>query len=133
VIEIIFVCGFRNLHTFTWNGACDASRSLSLDPPRPNSVEVWPFLVGVVSYLTSTLSVSTDGGLIKEENDELMKLTPWYLAAIAPIAVASFSGMLLGQFAVLAVTLGIFLGTLSLGRQSSAAEAAQQVAQVDEP
>lgn len=46
-----------------------------------------------------------------------MKLTPWYLAAIAPLAIASCSGALLGQLAVLAVTLGIFFGTLSLGRQ----------------
>lgn len=45
-----------------------------------------------------------------------MKLTPWYLAAIAPIAVAGCSGAFFGQFAVLAVTLGIFIGTLSLGR-----------------
>ena len=48
-----------------------------------------------------------------------MKLTPWYLAAIAPIAVAGCSGTLLGHFAVLAVTLGIFVGTLSLGRHSA--------------
>jgi hypothetical protein len=46
-----------------------------------------------------------------------MKLTPWYLAAIAPIAVAGCSGAFLGHFAVLAVTLGIFIGTLQLGRQ----------------
>jgi hypothetical protein len=45
-----------------------------------------------------------------------MKLTPWYLAAIAPIAIAGCSGALLGHFAVLAVTLGIFFGTLSLGK-----------------
>jgi hypothetical protein len=49
-----------------------------------------------------------------------MKLTPWYLAAIAPIAVAGCSGTLLGHFAVLAVTLGIFVGTLSLGRHPAA-------------
>ena len=49
-----------------------------------------------------------------------MKLTPWYLAAIAPIAVAGCSGTLLGHFAVLAVTLSIFVGTLSLGRQPAA-------------
>lgn len=49
-----------------------------------------------------------------------MKLTPWYLAAIAPIAVAGCSGTLLGHFAVLAVTLGIFVGTLSLGRHTAA-------------
>ena len=48
-----------------------------------------------------------------------MKLTPWYLAAIAPIAVAGCSGTLLGHFAILAVTLGIFVGTLSLGRHTT--------------
>jgi hypothetical protein len=46
-----------------------------------------------------------------------MKLTPWYLAALAPIAVAGCSGALMGHVAVLAVTVGIFVGTLSLGRQ----------------
>jgi hypothetical protein len=45
-----------------------------------------------------------------------MKLTPWYLAALAPIAVAGCSGALMGQLAVLAVAVGIFVGTLSLGR-----------------
>jgi hypothetical protein len=45
-----------------------------------------------------------------------MKLTPWYLAAILPIAAAGCSGTLLGHVAVLAVTVGIFVGTLSLGR-----------------
>jgi len=53
-----------------------------------------------------------------------MKLTPWYLAAIAPIAIAGCSGALLGHFAVLAVTLGIFFGTLSLGRQTPTVVAA---------
>lgn len=50
-----------------------------------------------------------------------MKLTPWYLAALAPIAVAGCSGALMGHVAVLAVTIGIFVGTLSLGRQPSSA------------
>jgi len=45
-----------------------------------------------------------------------MRLTPWYFAAVAPIAVAGFMGAFLGQCAVLAVTIGIFVGTLSLGR-----------------
>jgi hypothetical protein len=49
-----------------------------------------------------------------------MKLTPWYLAAIAPIFVAGCSGTLFGHVAVLAVTLGIFVGTLSLGRHTGA-------------
>jgi hypothetical protein len=50
-----------------------------------------------------------------------MKLTPWYLVAIAPIAVAGCSGAFLGHCAVLAVTLCIFVGTLTLGRQSRTA------------
>jgi len=48
-----------------------------------------------------------------------MKLTPWYLAALAPIAAAGCSGAFLGHFAVLAVTLGIFIGTLTLGRTTT--------------
>ena len=52
-----------------------------------------------------------------------MKLTPWYIAAIAPIAVAGCSGTLFGHVAVLAVTLGIFWGTLSLGRHAAQAPA----------
>lgn len=48
-----------------------------------------------------------------------MKLTPWYLAALAPIAIAGCSGALMGHVAVLAVTIGIFVGTLSLGRQTA--------------
>jgi hypothetical protein len=51
-----------------------------------------------------------------------MKLTPWYLAAIAPIAVAGCSGAFMGHFAVLAVAIGIFVGTLSLGRNRSLAD-----------
>lgn len=47
-----------------------------------------------------------------------MKLTPWYLAALAPIAIAGCSGAFMGHVAVLAVTIGIFVGTLSLGRQN---------------
>lgn len=46
----------------------------------------------------------------------MKKLTPWYLAAIAPIAVAGCAGTSVGHVAVLAVTFGIFFGTLSLGR-----------------
>ncbi len=50
-----------------------------------------------------------------------MKLTPWLLAAIAPIAAAGCSGTFFGHVAVLAVTLGIFIGTLSLGRVAASA------------
>jgi hypothetical protein len=57
-----------------------------------------------------------------------MKLTPWYLVAIAPIAVASCSGALLGHCAVLAVTICIFVGTLSLGRHTTKSASAQPIA-----
>lgn len=53
-----------------------------------------------------------------------MKLTPWYFVAIAPIAVAGCSGAFLGHCAVLAVTLCIFVGTLSLGRHPAPAAGA---------
>ncbi len=49
-----------------------------------------------------------------------MKLTPWYFVAIAPIAVAGCSGAFLGHLAVLAVTVCIFVGTLTLGRHTGA-------------
>jgi hypothetical protein len=57
-----------------------------------------------------------------------MKLTPWYLVAVAPIAVAGCSGAFLGHCAVLAVTLCIFVGTLSLGRQAGPGQVAAPVA-----
>ncbi len=61
-----------------------------------------------------------------------MKLTPWYLAALAPIAIAGCSGALMGHMAVLAVTVGIFVGTLSLGRQTaSQAEVKNVAGQID--
>jgi len=59
-----------------------------------------------------------------------MKVTPWCLAALAPIAVVGCSGTFLGHFAVLALTLGIFFGTLSLGRHSAARDGAALVASV---
>jgi hypothetical protein len=60
-----------------------------------------------------------------------MKLTPWYLAALAPIAIAGCSGAMMGQVAVLAVTIGIFVGTLSLGRaRPSSADTQQLTSQI---
>ncbi|MBX3231560.1 MAG: hypothetical protein KIT84_23970 [Labilithrix sp.] len=60
-----------------------------------------------------------------------MKLTPWYLAALAPIAIAGCSGALMGHVAVLAVTVAIFVGTLSLGRNHAPAAGTTDVAQLD--
>jgi hypothetical protein len=45
----------------------------------------------------------------------MLKWSPLYLAALTPFAFLS-SGALLGHAVVLIVTLGIFFGTLSLGR-----------------
>jgi len=47
-----------------------------------------------------------------------MKLiTPWFLAAVLPVLALGCTGItFLGHFAVLAVTLGIFVGTLSLNK-----------------
>jgi hypothetical protein len=50
-----------------------------------------------------------------------MKWSPLYLAALTPFAFLS-SGVLLGHTVVLMVTLGIFFGTLSLGRAPVAAQ-----------
>jgi len=50
-----------------------------------------------------------------------MKLTHWYVAALAPIAALGVLGTAVGHLAVLAVTFGIFFGTLSLGRPRPAA------------
>ena len=62
-----------------------------------------------------------------------MKLTPWFLAALAPIAVAGCSGALMGHVAVLAVAIGIFVGTLSLGRQSPVTDGKAVVTQLEQP
>jgi hypothetical protein len=51
-----------------------------------------------------------------------MKWSPLYLAALTPFAFFS-SGVLFGHAVVLVVTLGIFFGTLSLGRAPSPAQA----------
>lgn len=53
----------------------------------------------------------------------MKKFGPWCLAAMASMAplgaLGGMSGVLAGHTAVLAITLGIFVGTLSLGRTSS--------------
>jgi hypothetical protein len=45
-----------------------------------------------------------------------MKITPWYLAALAPFAAIGCSGAYLGHAAVVMLTIGIFWGTLSMGK-----------------
>ena len=58
-----------------------------------------------------------------------MKLTPWYLAALAPFAVVGFSGSFYGHVAVLMLTFGIFFGTLSLGRSAGTSPSSDRPAQ----
>lgn len=45
-----------------------------------------------------------------------MNLNPWYLVAPVALTLLAVSGAMGAQLAVLGVTLGIFFGTLSLGR-----------------
>jgi hypothetical protein len=48
------------------------------------------------------------------DHDPLMKIAPWYLAALAPFAAIGYSGAHLGHAFVVLLTLGIFLGTLTM-------------------
>ena len=52
-----------------------------------------------------------------------MKLSPWYLAALVPVVLVASQGAMGAQLAVLGVALGIFFGTLSLGRAPQGASA----------
>jgi hypothetical protein len=45
-----------------------------------------------------------------------MKLAPWFVVAMAPFGAIAYSGYL-GHALVVVLTVGIFLGTLSLGRE----------------
>lgn len=47
-----------------------------------------------------------------------MKVAPWYLAALAPFAAIGYSGAHLGHAFVVLLTVGIFLGTVSLRKTS---------------
>lgn len=48
-----------------------------------------------------------------------MSLNPWYLVIPVAFAFLALTGVIGAQLAVLGVTLGIFFGTLSLGRARS--------------
>ena len=56
-----------------------------------------------------------------------MKLTPWCLAAVAPVIVAGLSNAFMGQMAVLAVVLSIFIGTVTAGRGPALANSAKKL------
>ena len=48
-----------------------------------------------------------------------MRIAPWYLAALAPFAAVGYSGAHLGYVVVVLLTVGIFLGTLTMRRAGS--------------
>lgn len=50
-----------------------------------------------------------------------MKLATWFMAALAPFAMVGLTGSYVGHLVVLALTLGIFFGTLSLGKSQQKA------------
>ena len=80
----------------------------------------------VVAYLTCRVQLCPTVRRASLGDLNGMKLTPWYLAALAPIAIAGCSGALMGHVAVLALAIGIFVGTLSLGRDRSTASSSAQ-------
>lgn len=86
-------------------------RWLSLVRPNDNENEQTETPSAREPWLVTLATPSSDGGP--------MKITPWYLAALAPFAAIGCSGAYLGHAAVVMLTLGIFLGTLSLGRTAS--------------
>ncbi|MEZ4446536.1 MAG: hypothetical protein R3B72_46080 [Polyangiaceae bacterium] len=52
-----------------------------------------------------------------------MKIAPWYLAALAPFAAIGYSGAHLGHAFVVLLTVGIFLGTLTMGKAAPGSSA----------
>ena len=72
---------------------------------------VWHLILHGLTGRRRNVAPSEDGGP--------MKITPWYLAALAPFAAIGCSGAYLGHAAVVALTVGIFFGTLWLGRAPS--------------
>ncbi|MCH2109532.1 MAG: hypothetical protein MK135_09390 [Polyangiaceae bacterium] len=45
-----------------------------------------------------------------------MNAKPWFFVALFAVLLFTFGGVMGAQLAVLGITLGIFFGTLSLGR-----------------
>ena len=52
----------------------------------------------------------------KNRRANLMKPNAWYLLAIVPVAMLATRAEVGAQLVILGLTLGIFFGTLSLGR-----------------
>src|SRR5262245_37611844 len=85
---------------------------------------VWHLILHSLTTLrpapgAAELAGGPDGEAARGADGGPMKITPWYLAALAPFAAIGCSGAYLGHVAVVGLTLGIFLGTLSLGRTAN--------------
>src|SRR5262245_5858283 len=80
---------------------------------------VWHLILHALTRPRASFAGALSGAARAKEGDGPMKITPWYLAALAPFAAIGYSGAYLGHAAVVLLTLGIFLGTLSLGRTPS--------------
>lgn len=57
--------------------------------------------------------------------DPPMKPTTTFTFLLAPLALAGCNGAFIGNLVVLGMTVGIFVGTLSLGRHADARSAAR--------
>ena len=75
--------------------------------------------IQLTGQLPSATERRPDAAPSEGEDGGPMKITPWYLAALAPFAAIGCSGAYLGHAAVVVLTIGIFLGTLSLGHTPS--------------
>lgn len=58
---------------------------------------------------------------------------PWLLATACALLLGGCQGVLLGNLFVLLVTVGIFFGTLGLGRSSSAATRSAERSETQQP
>jgi len=85
-------------------------------PRAPDLAEAPRRAFALAVWLRSALHWTRRFGATPSEDGGPMKITPWYLAALAPFAAIGCSGAYLGHAAVVLLTIGIFWGTLSLGR-----------------
>lgn len=74
--------------------------------------------VGITRTFEGTERASNGGDAVTRDRilENSMNLNPWYLVAPVALTLLAVSGAMGAQLAVLGVTLGIFFGTLSLGR-----------------
>ena len=74
---------------------------------------------GTLSYISLAVrSILTPDRFERTKEIPRMKLTPYFLAALAPFGAIAYSGYL-GHALVLMLGVGIFLGTLSLNKTAA--------------